>query len=137
MLRKRLLQASLVLLFGVVADVAKTSPMMAADGVAQGQLPRSFTVTLNYPPGETTPHDHLCVGTEYEFTTSTSGGTAPFEYNWEVDTDWLTSHASSLSYTFSSVGWHSVTVEVYDATLFRNAERIYVFLDDSPFCIPD
>jgi len=129
MLQKRLLfQASFMLLFGIVADVARTSPVMAAVGVAHGGLARSFTVTLN-GPGDGSPGDHVCIGTEYNWTTSISGGTAPFTYNWEIDTDWLSSHGSTLSYTFSSEGWHSVTVEVYDATLSRDAVRHYVFAE--------
>lgn len=55
----------------------------------------------------------VCFGEVVQFTTNQSGGTSPFNYNWKVN-NVTVGTASTLNYTFPSIGIYNVLLTVTD-----------------------
>jgi hypothetical protein len=93
-----------------------------------------FTATLT-GPGNSSPGDHVCIGSEYTWSASASGGTSPYTYDFEFAGTYSASHSSTQSYTFSAEGWYRVNVDVYDATAARRTEFVYVYAENGGSCV--
>ncbi|MEO8560528.1 MAG: hypothetical protein ABI601_00540 [bacterium] len=125
---KRLLQASLAVMVSSLGAVGGIAPTLSAAELARGS---AYTLNATISgPGTSSPGDHVCIGTEYNWSVSASGGTAPYTYDWEFGGSYIGNYTSAASYTFYSGGWYRVSVDVYDATLGRYTPYVYVFAEN-------
>lgn len=130
MSRKRIASASLVLLLVAIGSSPHARPAWATSTV-DAPVRSDFTATLSGPDG----NNHLCLGSEYTWSVSATGGTTPYTYDWEVGGTYTGDHTTSQSYTFSSEGWYRVNVDVYDATTARRTPFVYVYVEDGGSCV--